>query len=266
MARFNLESNLGDVAQEAGDLAGVLGGPLGRAVATARSGFAALNRVVSLNPYVALVTAITAFVAFISSRFQPVIDRVQSAMAALNAIGAQTIDFFGSLLGLTERNGMSLAETAAAAYELTRAEQALADRQIASLTVQAERNAQLREAQAIAADQTLTDEERIAALEEAQRLNTEIFNEERSQAAERVRILEEQQRLSSNTREDNEELARLRATLINLDAQESQMNRTLLAQRTALQRRTEMQAEAERARHQTHPTCLLYTSPSPRDS
>ena len=145
---------------------------------------------------------------------------------------------------------MSLAETARQAYELTRAEQALADRQIASLTVQAERNAQLREAQAIAADQTLTDEERIAALEEAQRLNTEIFNEERAQAAERVRILEEQQLLSSNTREDNEELARLRAMLINLDAQESQMNRTLLAQRTALQRRTEMQAEAERARNE----------------
>ena len=245
MARFFIESNLGETTQEAGDLANQLGGPFGRAVATARSAFATLNAVIAANPIGATLTIITAFITYIASNFQPVIDRAMAAFAAFNAVVAQGIDFFGSLLGLTERTGNSFAETARMAYELERAEQALQDRVIDNLTVQAERNAQLREAQALAADQTLSEEERIAALQRAGQLNREIFNEERSIAAERVRILEEQQALGSNTREDNEELARLRAMLINLDAQEAQQNRTLLAQRTALERRTQMQAEAE---------------------
>ena len=206
-----------------------------------------LNAVIAANPIGALLTIVTTFVTYVASTYQPVIDRATAAFAALEAVWNVGIDTIGSLLGLTEASSLTLAEAAAAAYNLERATQALADRQIELLTVNARLRADISEYRAIAADATLTEQERIQALSDAQRVQDELFANEREVLQERVRILMEQQAISSNTREDNEELAMLQAELIGLDQRQNDANRELIGTRTGLERTIRMQAEATRA-------------------
>lgn len=245
MGRFDIDSNVGDFGAELGNIV-PLAGQAGGALSKLRTIQMSLNTVVRANPYLALFTLLIAFGAFIASKFQPVIDILDASFAALNAVGAKTIDFFGSLLGLTESNGLSFAETAKQAFELERATQRLADRTIELMTVQAELSVEVARYREAAADATLSDEERIEALEGAAEANRQLFINERELAAERVRIIEQEQGLASNQRSDNAELAEARTALINLNAQEASQNMALLAQRTALTLRTQMAAKAIR--------------------
>lgn len=245
-SRFNIDSNVSEFVDDISRISPAAGQAMG-ALAAIRTTMRSLNAVIAANPIGALLTIVTTFVTYVASTYQPVIDRATAAFAALEAVWNVGIDTIGSLLGLTEASSLTLAEAAAAAYNLERATQALADRQIELLTVNARLRADISEYRAIAADATLTEQERIQALSDAQRVQDELFANEREVLQERVRILMEQQAISSNTREDNEELAMLQAELIGLDQRQNDANRELIGTRTGLERTIRMQAEATRA-------------------
>ena len=248
MARFNIESNI----EEQTGLFALFGGTIGRLpaiFATATGAVRTFTAALLANPITAILVGVTAAITGligILSRFQPVIDLFSQGMAGASAIVDVLADRLGFLFGVTERNTLSFREAATAAIELERASQRLADREIEQITISATRRAEFARFRLIAADATRTDQERIEALTEAQRIQNEGIDDEIEIRTERLRILREQQALGANDRDDNREAAQLEAELIDLDAQRLAQLRQTETQRSALILRTQRQAEADR--------------------
>ena len=249
MARFNIESNIEQQSQLFGQFGGVLG-RLPAVIGGVRTAMVALGTAISANPIGVVIVAIGAAVTGLSAvlrRFQPVIDIIDQGLAALGATFDVLADRIGFLFGVTERNTLSFREAAEAAIELERASQRLADQEIEQITISAQRRADFAEQRLIAADATRTDQERIDALTEAQRIQNEGIDDEIRLRTERLRILREQQALGANDRDDNREAAMLEAELINLDAQRLSQLRETESQRSGLILRTQQQAAAAQA-------------------
>ena len=247
MARFNLESNI----QEQSSLFEAFGGTIGRLPGLFRSAIQsvkALTTAIAANPVGLVLVAIAAAIGLVTaafSRFQPVIDVFNQGIAAARAAMDFFLDTIIEVVTGQELTTMSFLDTVAAAAELEAATQRLADAQLESLVPQAERNAQLQEFRLIAADATLSEQERIDAFTQAEVVQRQIFATERALATERLRILQEQQALGNNTREDNEEAAQLQADLINLTARENAALREIAGTRSGLIRTANMKAEAD---------------------
>ena len=236
MARFNIESNIQEQTGLFQQFGGVLGG-LPSIFATVRGAVTALTAAIAANPIGALLTVISAGVVAVTaalSQLQPVIDEINVRLAQLGAAWQFVVDTVGSYLGIAEAPPRTFRETVIAAGELERATQDLDDAQNDFIVTQARLNAAISEQRLIAADATASEAERIAALEEAQRLTNQLYDEEQTLLRERVRILQEQQDLGENTRADNEELNRLQADLINLDTARNNALRETVSMLSAL--------------------------------
>ena len=129
----------------------------------------------------------------------------------------------GSVAGL----GEEMRNEAQAAIELEKAQQALEDRQIELIKVNAQRRASIEELRLVAEDENKTNEERANALREAARLQNEIADDEIAIAKERARIIRERVALGESTRQDIEDQANAEARVIELEAERSRRLRTL---------------------------------------
>ena len=134
-------------------------------------------------------------------------------------------------------------EEGSAAVELEKAQQALEDRQIALIKVNAERRASIEELRLVAEDENKTNEERADALREAARLQNEIADDEIAIAKERARIIRERVALGESTREDLEEQANAEAEVIRLEGERSRRLRTLQTRLNAFTKGTEENTE-----------------------
>ncbi len=243
MAQFNIQSNISEVTGRFSAFSSLLSGGVKNAIGVVNTSLLTL----AANPIGAVLAAVGVVIVAITaslSRLQPVVDEINVRVAQLSAAWSFLVDTVGSYLGIADGPSMSFRDTVVAAGELERATQSLADEQNELIVSTARRNATIAEQRLIAADATRTDEERIEALREAQRVTNELFDDEERVARERLRILTEQQALGDNTREDNEEAARLEAQLIELGTRRSRTLMQTEAAATALERRTQMAADA----------------------
>lgn len=123
--------------------------------------------------------------------------------------------------------GEEIRNEAKAAIELEKAQQALEDRQIELIKVNAKRKASIEELRLVAEDENKTNEERANALREAARLQNQIADDEIAIAKERARIIRERVALGESTRQDIEDQATAEARVIELEAERSRRLRTL---------------------------------------
>ena len=93
-------------------------------------------------------------------------------------------------------------EEAAAARDLTKAEQALEDREISYTKTKAELQRKVEELRLVAKDETKTNKERLAALDEAIATEKEQITQETSFAKERARISQQRTDQGNSTREE----------------------------------------------------------------
>ncbi len=129
----------------------------------------------------------------------------------------------GSISGI----GDEMRNEAKAAIDLEKAQQALEDRQIELIKVNAQRRASIEELRLVAEDENKTNEERANALREAARLQNAIADDEIAIAKERARIIRERVALGESSRQDIEDQATAEARVIELEAERSRRLRTL---------------------------------------
>ena len=129
----------------------------------------------------------------------------------------------GSLSGI----GDEMRNEAKAAIDLEKAQQALEDRQIELIKVNAQRRASIEELRLVAEDENKTNEERANALREAARLQNAIADDEIAIAKERARIIAERVALGESSRQDIEDQATAEARVIELEAERSRRLRSL---------------------------------------
>ena len=245
MARINFDSNISEFLGSLRNLRGIfqdLPGNVRTVIGALRNFRIALVSTGVGAVVVAMGSLIAAF-----SDFQPVIDRVNEALGFLSGLFQGLLREIREFVTGNEESTQSILETARASAELERASQRLRDREIELITVQAERRVELERLRLAAADQTATEEERLAALRDAIAVQQEIFDTERELAAERVRILEETADQAANNAEAERELQQARAALIMLDAQQAQQSRELVGVASGLERAIMQREEATRA-------------------
>ena len=118
-------------------------------------------------------------------------------------------------------------EAAQAAVNLKQAEQELNDSRRETLVLTARQRANIKALNLIAEDTTKGVEERIAAAEEAGRIERQLFERRRAEAEEALRIRKEQNALSESTAEDLQAEAELEAEVYNLQAESLELQTTL---------------------------------------
>lgn len=142
----------------------------------------------------------------------------------------------GSFSGIVDE----MKNEAQAAIDLEKAQQALEDRQIALIKVNAQRRSSIEELRLVAEDENKTNEQRAAALRKAAKLQNEIADDEIAIAKERARIIRERVALGESSRDDIAAQAEAEAEVIRL---EGERNRRLRSLQTRLNAFTEGTAE-----------------------
>jgi|GEM_PF-3535656 len=260
----NLSSGLSGVAAQADRLTGglVSGFRNGvKGIKNAVTGMKSLKVAIAATGIGLLVIALASLVSFFT-KTQRGADKLSQAMKGIGAVVDVLIDrvsSFGeglfkilsgdfsegvdilkaSLSGIVDE----MKEEGSAAVELEKAQQALEDRQIALIKVNAERRASIEELRLVAEDENKTNEERADALREAARLQNEIADDEIAIAKERARIIRERVALGESTREDLEEQANAEAEVIRLEGERSRRLRTLQTRLNAFTKGTEENTE-----------------------
>ena len=261
----NLSSGLSGVTAQADRLTGglVSGFRNGvKGIKNAVKGFKSLKVAIAATGIGLLVIALASLVSFFT-KTQRGADKLSQAMKGIGAVVDVLIDrvsSFGeglfkilsgdfsegvdilkaSLSGIVDE----MKKEGSAAVELEKAQQALEDRQIALIKVNAERRASIEELRLVAEDENKTNEERANALREAARLQNEIADDEIAIAKERARIIRERVALGESTREDLEEQANAEAEVIRLEGERSRRLRTLQTRLNAFTKGVEENTDA----------------------
>ena len=258
MAQFNIETNISDVSSQVSGLTSLVGGPLVKAVQSARAAWVAFNATFIATPIGAIITAVAVAIGLLVnglSRFQPVIDAFSRAWTFASTAVEVAADNLLRFLGILDGASRSVLDTARRAAQLEAALQRLEEREIDLIVTQAKLNAVSREALLLSADQTLTEEQRIRQLGIAEAAIREQFENERAILDERIAIESELLRQSNNRREDERELNELIAQRSALEAAESTMLKEITGLRTGLlnviQRETEANDELNRSREES---------------
>ena len=233
MAKFNIESNIGEVSGAFGTFASRLTGPVVSAIKGVNVALATL----AANPIGAVVAALGIAVIALTaglSKLQPVVDAIEVRLARAGAAMSFFVDTVGSWLGLNDAPALSLSETKDAAAALTVATQNAADAQNELIVRSSELRAEAKEALLVSADQTLSTDERVAALNRAGDAIREQFRLEREFNEENIRIIEGRRALGTNTREEDMEYALLLAMRNDLIGAEATMLKEVEGQTTGL--------------------------------
>lgn len=210
----------------------------------------------------AIVVAFGSLVTFLTST-QRGMDKVSKVTAALGAtfdvlkdrisgIGEAVALFFSgkpsaafdklkeSVTGVTDE----IIRETNAAYKLKEALIALEDTEIGLIATTAERRKEIAAARLAAEDETLSFTERIAALDRAAKLETEILDEQLRIAKERAKISEEQLALGESSREDIRKNEEAQARVFQLEERSLQLRKSLSTRRNALVRQEQTENDA----------------------
>ena len=261
----NLEGGLEGVTAQADKLSGGLVSGFRNGVAGIKKGIAAMK---SLKVAVAatgiglLLIAITALTSYFT-KTQRGADKLSQALKGIGAVVDVLVDrisTFGEglfkilsgdfsegvdiLKGTLSGLGEEIRNEAKAAIDLEKAQQALEDRQISLIKVNAQRRASIEKLRLAAEDTTKTDKERADALREAAKLQNDIADDEISIAKERARIVRERVALGESTRDDLQEQAEAEARVIELEAERDRRLKSLQTRLNAFTKGTEENTEA----------------------
>jgi len=175
-------------------------------------------KTLAANPIVLFFVAIGAVVAIlvgVFKDFKPVVDKLEQAMAALDAVFSVIKN---SIIGLltgqkslsesTKGLGSQMAEAAKQAAELKKAQQELEDSQDALDVANKRDETQIQKLMLQSKNRTLSEKERIALLDEAQKKSEDIFQRNKAQSDEEVRIA--QQKIIVGKNFTAEEIKRLK--------------------------------------------------------
>jgi hypothetical protein len=250
----NLSSGLSGVAAQADKLTGglVSGFRNGvKGIKNAVKGFKSLRVAIAATGIGALLIAITSLTSYFT-KTQRGADKLSQAMKGIGAVVDVLVDrisTFGEglfkiisgdfsegldiLKGTFKGLGDEIRNEAQAAIELEKAQQALEDRQIALIKVNAERRASIERLRLEAEDESKSNEERANALREAAKLQNEIADDEIAIAKERARIVRERVALGESTREDIREQAEAEARVIELEAERDRRLKSLVTRLNA---------------------------------
>lgn len=209
----------------------------------------------------ALLIAITALTSYFT-KTQRGADKLSQAMKGIGAVVDVLVDrisTFGEglfkilsgdfsegvdiLKGTFAGLGDEIRNEAQAAIDLEKAQQALEDRQIELINVNAKRRASIEDLRLAAEDQTKTDAERAAALKEAVRLQNQIADDEIAIAKERARIITERIALGESSRDDIREQAEAEARITELEAERSRRLKQLQTRLNSFTKDTEGNTE-----------------------
>lgn len=261
----NLEGGLTGVSAQADKLTGGLVSGFKKGVAGIKQGITAMK---SLKVAIAatgiglLLIAITSLTSYFT-KTQRGADKLSQAMKGIGAVVDVLIDRFstfgegifailsgnfqegfnilkGSIAGI----GEEMRKEGQAAIDLEKAQQALEDRQIGLIKVNAERRASIEALRLAAEDTTKTDKERADALREAARLQNAIADDEISIAKERARIIRERVALGESSRQDIEDQATAEARVIELEAERDRRLKSLQTRLNAFTKGTEENTDA----------------------
>ena len=221
----------------------------------------------------AIVVAFGSLVTFLTST-QRGMDKVSKVTAALGAtfdvlkdrisgIGEAVSLFFkgkpseafdklkDSVTGVTDE----IIRETKAAYRLKDALIALEDTEIGLIATTAKRRKEIAQARLAAEDETLSFTERIAALDKAAALETEILDEQLRIAKERAKISEEQLALGESSREDIRANEEAQARVFQLEERSLLLRKSLSTRRNALVRQEK--AEDEKLRQSRQVTSVM---------
>lgn len=140
--------------------------------------------------------------------------------------------------------GAEIANEAKAAATLRKELQALEDREIALIEVQAKRRKEIAAARLMSRDEQLNTEQRLAAAQRAVDLENKNLQEQLEIARERARIIEQQKALGNNLREDDRELAEAKAKVAELEEQSLTRQRRMVSEINRLTNEINSQTEA----------------------
>ena len=261
----NLEGGLSGLSAQADKLTGGLVSGFKKGVAGIKQGITAMK---SLKVAIAatgiglLLIAITSLTSYFT-KTQRGADKLSQALKGIGAVVDVLVDrisTFGEglfkilsgdfsegvdiLKGTLSGLGEEIRNEAKAAIDLEKAQQALEDRQISLIKVNAERRASIEALRLAAEDTTKTDKERADALREATRLQNAIADDEISIAKERARIVRERVALGESTRDDLQEQAEAEARVIELEAERDRRLKSLQTRLNAFTKGTEENTDA----------------------
>ena len=205
---------------------------------TIKAGIASTGIGVLLLAFGALVTYFTSTkkgmdkvnvaIAQVSAAIDVIKDRISQFGAAILKV------FKGDFSGAAEdmKNavkgiGTELKEEIKIAGDLQKATNKLRDANLDFIVMEANKKKAIAEARLLAKDETLSQEQRIAALKSAVQQENDLLNVQLRNQSERVRIMEEQQALGESTAEDEKALAEQKVALINMETASINQRRTL---------------------------------------
>lgn len=210
LANLNpLNGGMGAFFQRAQDAGGV-GNLLKTSMGAAAQGFMGLTKAslsFILTPVGAVITAIVAAVVLVVSAFksfQPLIDKVEQGMAALSAVFNVVKNTVIALVTGTKSLGEAfsslggdMADAAKDAANLKKAQQDLEDA-LASQEVQSAKNrAEINRLNIQAKDRTKSEEERLALLQRAEKIEQADFEQRKRNSDEALRQAQEEIRISA---------------------------------------------------------------------
>tara|TARA_R110000787_G_scaffold70091_1_gene155830 strand:- start:22644 stop:24575 length:1932 start_codon:yes stop_codon:yes gene_type:complete len=205
---------------------------------TIKAGIASTGIGILLLAFGALVTYFTSTkagmdkvnvaIAKVSAAIDVIKDRISQFGAAIMKV------FKGDFKGAAEDMrtavkgiGTELKEEIKLAGELEIATQKLRDKNLDFIVMMANKKKAIAEARLIAKDETLSTEQRIAALKSAVNQENELLSVQLSNQAEKVRILEEQTAMGESSAEDEKALADQKVALIDMETASLNQRRTL---------------------------------------
>jgi len=168
------------------------------------------------------------------------VDAAAKVTLGVENLSDKVADAAESVKGLAKE----ISDEAKAALDLEAAQQALEDREIALIKVNAKRRASIEELRLVAEDENKTNEERADALRAAAKLQNDIADDEIAIAAERARIIRERVALGESSRDDIREQAEAEARVIELEAQRDKRLRTLQTRLNAFTKGVEENTDA----------------------
>ncbi len=142
------------------------------------------------------------------------------------ATGMDAVAQSGFVESLKEMS-QEASKAADASLALTKRQQELDDSNRALNLTFAKRRAEIKELNKIGEDTSKSDEERIAAIQKAIDIETELMSQREANAAEQVRIYKEQNALSESTAEDLDRLNQAEIDLANVRLESTELQTTL---------------------------------------
>lgn len=184
------------------------------------------------------------------SKLQPVMDKIEAVTSALSAGFAVLTDkVYNFITGTDEATG-SITDAMKAAYELSEANAAVRDSEIANIEIQARRRRDLLQTKRLVDDSNLSLQERIDLVDTVSAQQNEILEQDLAIARERARIARENSALARDDAEAARATAEAQAKVYELEGQAEALRTELQNKRLALvkQLRDQEAAAAEEAK------------------